>query len=109
MNSNKARSALVLTMSLVAGCAVGPTVPIAGNTAASPKLQRDTEQYLRAAFQAKANCAKLDAVETEPIGGIAANGAVRERWIAIGCGKRMPVEFTFTPDGKGGTFIGFKL
>ena len=71
-------------------------------------LQRDAEGLLRVAFKAKVSCSKLEAVETEAFPGTTSTGVSRERWTAIGCGKRMSVDFTFTPDGKGGTYISFK-
>lgn len=100
-------------------CAVAPPVPISGKTTTSPKLQKDAFTLLAAAFQAKANCSKIEAVETEVLSvaadvegnqaGAVTRGIIKERWVAVGCGQRMPLEFTFTPDGRGGAYIGFTL
>jgi hypothetical protein len=100
-------------------CAVVPHVPITGKTTTSPKLQMDALRLLAAAFQAKANCTKIEAVEAEVLSvgadvegnqaGAVTRGIIKERWVADGCGQRMPLDFTFTPDGKGGAYIGFTL
>jgi hypothetical protein len=94
-----------------------PSVPISGNTTASPMLRNDMLKMLSVMF----DCSKIDAVETEILSsapdsdgadyaviemlGGKPESSIRERWTAIGCGRRMPLEVTFVSDGKGGTYI----
>ena len=98
----------VLFIVVIASCASVPNIPISGNTTASPTLQNDMLTMLSAMFEANANCSKIDAVETEvmsdtldPDSALYAMGkmqggkpedATKERWTAIGCGQRMPLE-----------------
>lgn len=110
---------IVFICVLLSSCASTPTIPVTGSTVASLRLQKDALTLLKAAFEAKAGCPVVDSVETESISiaadtkanqtGAVLQGVVKERWIAIGCGKRMPLDLTFTPDGKGGAYIGFTL
>ncbi len=86
-----------------------PTVPITGSTGANPRLQRDAESFVRLHFDALEKCSNLDVVHVEPIPGVSPSGAWHERWTAVGCGKRMPMDITFTPDGSGGTYIKFDV
>jgi len=111
--------AVAAVLALV-GCAAVPpvpSVPISGNTTASPMLRNDMLKMLSVMF----DCSKIDAVETEILSsapdsdsavyalgkmfGGKPEGSIKERWTAIGCGQRMPLEVTFVPDGKGGTYI----
>lgn len=110
---------LIAAAFLVASCAVAPPLPVSGNTTTSPRLQKDTIGILSVAFRAKSKCAKIEAVETEILSvdpgvrvnanGVVTEGIIKERWTAIGCGQRVPLDVTFTPDGKGGAFIGFRI
>lgn len=110
---------IVLVCVMLISCASTSVVPVSGSTAASPRLQKDALTLLKAAFGAKAGCTAIDSVQTETLSvaadvkanqaGAIVHGIVKERWIAIGCGQRMPLDMTFTPDGKGGTYIGFTL
>lgn len=111
----------VLVSVVIASCASAPSVPISGNTGASPTLQNDMLKLLSTMFEAEANCSKIDAVETEvlpdkldPESAAYAMGemlggepgsSITERWTAIGCGQRMSLEMTIVPDGKGGSYI----
>jgi hypothetical protein len=109
----------IVASTVAVSCAVVPPAPITGKTTTSPKLQMDAFRLLAAAFQAKASCTKIEVVETEVLSvgadvegnqaGAVTRGSIKERWVAVGCGQRMPLEFTFTPDGKGGAYIGFAL
>jgi hypothetical protein len=104
--------------SVLSGCASAP-LAFAGRTMASPQLQKDTLKLISMAFEAKTKCKTLDAVETEVLAvdpdirrdqsGVLLKGPIKEKWTALGCGQRMPLVVTFTPDGKGGAFIGLKF
>lgn len=111
----------VLFSVVIASCASVPNIPISGNTTASPTLRNDMLKMLSTMFEAKTNCSKIDAVETEvlsdtldPGSAVYAMGkmlggkpevSIKERWTAIGCGQRMPLEMTLISDGKGGAYI----
>jgi hypothetical protein len=111
----------VLFSVVIASCASVPNIPISGNTTASPTLRNDMLEMLSTLFEADANCSKIDTVETEvmsdtldPNSALYAMGkmqggkpedAIKERWTAIGCGQRMPLEMVIVPDGKGGSLI----
>lgn len=118
MNSSRVVLIVILLLGFM-GCATVP-VPMTGRTTASTQLKKDAFGILSVAFQMKTNCQQIDAVETEVLSiapdlrvndsGVAIQGRVEERWVAIGCGgKRVPLDFRFSPDGEGGTYIGFTL
>lgn len=110
---------LVIAASALTHCAVAPSVPVNGKTVTSPTLQRDTVRLISIAFQAKTGCPKIEVVDAEILSvapdvsgngeGAVTKGIIKERWTAAGCGQRLPLEVTFTPDGKGGSYIGFTI
>lgn len=111
--------AMVIAALSLTNCAVAPIVPISGKTVASPALQRDTVRLISTVFQAKTSCPKIEAVSIEILSvapdvsgnadGTVTKGVIKELWTAIGCAQRLPLEITFTPDGKGGAYIGFTI
>lgn len=109
MNHRGALLNLGITAALVGGCAAAPSVPIQGATGASPKGQRDAERILRAFFEQKGGCAQLAAIESEstPVAGTT-RSTTKERWTAVGCGKRMSMDFAFTTDANGNDHVGFQ-
>jgi len=106
-------AATCLSVLLVA-CAVMPSA-VPGKTLGSPLLQRDTMNQLFFFDRAfAADCQNRKIVNTEILeqpkdarfvtGGMVA-GSWKERWYLDRCGKVVPYDVQYTPDGKGGTFL----
>ena len=102
---------MVLNVAWVAGngrISSGPMAP--GTTRADPQLQADATKLATVLAQAKVPpCAGApsfiyDTISSRSVSGQAL-GAWTERWVISSCGKQVAVPISFTPDGKGGTFL----
>ena len=104
---------LLLSVSLLAACA---TTRFSGISQASSTLRVDTIATLQPFFLAKTRCNSIDEViaDIPSLPPFMKNSNVRvlpdkplaERWLVMGCGTSASFDVQFTPDGKGGAFIG---
>ena len=105
----------VFAISLVlSACASGPR--FSGHTIASAQLRADTSVFVIGIAKAKTGCDHVDSIDTEILsvpndiqgnkaGIIVGGGDTKERWVATACGKTSSTIVTFTPDGKGGSYM----
>ena len=105
-----------VALAVVTGCATGVNVPMSGTTVAQGKLKADVFRMLPAYAAAATGCTEpIERVHTEIVeapetvevdkDGRVRQGRVRERWVVTLCGRGTPFLVTFTPDGKGGSFV----
>ncbi len=87
-----------------------------GTTRASDTLKADTARQVTMMAQVYGRCEKIESIEmqlreTNPPGTIGDSEATRlygnakEIWTVNLCGKKLPFDIKFTPDGKGGTYF----
>lgn len=99
---------------LIVGCAA--SVPMIGTTRADDTLKADTVRQVTMSAKFYGECEKIESIEmqlkeTNPPGTIGDSeatrlyGNVKERWTVNLCGKKLPFDIKFTPDGTGGTYF----
>ena len=111
-------AATILLAILMYGCATTPEIPMSGQTVATGKLKSDVFNMLPTYASLNSGCRRpIQSIRTEiekAPSEVVSNssdqvikGTVVEKWTLSMCGKEEVVFLTFTPDGKGGSYIRF--
>jgi hypothetical protein len=113
---NRSGLALLGLALWLAGCTSMP--PMSGSTVAQGQLKSDVFRMLPSYAAATTGCREgITHIHTEIVQapesarsndrGHLTVGVIQERWLLTLCGKQQAVYITFTPDGRGGSYLSF--